>query len=83
MISRSAIVKAIDPFYRKGLKQQSFDFKFIKLGTGEIIHVVDAICTSTCMKTRSIRIKVLASEEIRAIRTCTIIEFNGKEVTLK
>jgi hypothetical protein len=63
-------------------KPKAFSFVFVKKSTGEVIRVLDAICTSFDYKKRCINVKVSGSEEIRTIRTLTIIEFNDQEVVI-
>ena len=81
-IHRSAIHKIVDPT-QKGIKQKAFSLKFVKISTGEVIHIVDCVCTSQYANGRSMNVKILGSAEIRTIRTITIIEFNGHEVRIR
>lgn len=62
-----------------GQKGRQFSFKFVKAG-GQVIHIIDAVLLNEHYPGRVIRVKLTNSEEIRNIRTATIIEFNGTEV---
>lgn len=49
---------------------------------GNIVKTDRCICTSFHSAGRTMNIKFCESEEIRKIRRCTIINFNGQEVCL-
>lgn len=57
-----------------------FSLKFVKMKTGEIVFIDQCICTSSHFRPRTINVKIVASEEIRKIRTCSMIELNGVPV---
>ncbi len=57
-----------------------FSMKFVKLSTGEIITVKEAVCTSSYHANRTFNIMFLPSLQVRKILKVLIIEFNGNEV---
>lgn len=65
----------------KTIEKGVFAIAFVK-ESGEIITIQQAILTSWHSKGRTLRIKILPSEEVRSIRRCTIIAFNDQEVCL-
>jgi len=65
----------------KVIEKGVFAIAFVK-ENGEIVKVQKAICTSWHSKGRILRIKIISSGEVRAIRRCTIISFNDQEVCL-
>jgi hypothetical protein len=79
MIHRSKLPVIWNRKDAKG-KPVSFSFKFVKKSTGEVIHILSATLTSEYFPKRCINVKIDGSDEIRTIRTITIIEFNGEEV---
>jgi len=59
-----------------------FSLKFVKLSTGDIVHVENAVCTSSHNNPKTVNIMILSSLQVRKIRMISIIEFNGSEVFL-
>lgn len=57
-----------------------FSMDFVKQSSGEIVHVDEAICTSTYSENRTANIKFAKSNEVRKINMLGIIKFNGEEV---
>ena len=82
MIKTSAIHEAVliqDGF--KIISQPNFSMTFVS-SSGALVEVPDCICTSKFAPGHTINIKIPASGEVRKVRTCTIIKFNGEEVHL-
>jgi len=63
------------------IAQPNFSMTFVE-SSGALVEVPDCICTSKFAPNRTINIKITASGQIRKVRTCTIIKFNGEEVHL-
>jgi len=61
-------------------KRVPFSMKFVKLSTGEIVTVNEAVCTSSYSGNRTFNIMFLPSMQVRKIYKILIIEFNGNEV---
>jgi hypothetical protein len=57
-----------------------FSLKFVKLTTGQIVDVKQAVCTSSYSANRTVNIMFIESMQVRTIRKILIIEFNGHEV---
>jgi hypothetical protein len=57
-----------------------FCFKFIARSTGEVITVNEAVVTSSNFARRTRNVMFLPSHEIRTVRNCCFIEFNGIEI---
>lgn len=58
-----------------------FAFRFVDK-KGVIIEGKECVCTSFYSTGRTMNVKWLQSGEIRKVRRCSIIEFNGLEVVL-
>jgi len=65
----------------KHVEKGEFSIKFIS-EKGEVISIDKAICTSFHSKGNTMNVKILISKQVRTIRRCTIVEFNGQEVWL-
>lgn len=65
----------------KLVEKGEFSIAFVK-SDGSIVSTDRAICTSYHSAGRTMNIKFCKSEEIRKVRRCTIISFNGQEVCL-
>lgn len=60
-------------------KGREFSLKLIKKSNGEIIEIDKCVMTSDYFDNKTMNIKIIASGEIRKIRTISIIEFDGIE----
>ena len=58
-------------------RPEPFCFKYVKLATGEIISVENAVVTSSNFERRTRNVMILDSGEVRKLRNCLFIEFNG------
>lgn len=65
----------------KAANRGEFSLLFIS-EKGERIKIQSCVCTSWFSDGHTMNIKLLESGQVRKIRRCTIIEFNGKEVYL-
>jgi len=75
MLHISQIHKLVEP------PGTEFSLRFIAK-EGNEVTASSCVCTSFHSSGRTMNIKFLSSGEIRTIRRCTIIEFNGQEVVL-
>lgn len=60
----------------------SFDIKFWKMSTGEIVEVKGAVYLGGYMRRGTHLIKIPASQQIRRIRDIMIFEINGQTIYL-
>ena len=82
MIRTSAIHQSV--LLKSGsriISQPNFSMTFVE-SSGALVEVPDCICTSKFAPGHTLNIKILSSGQIRKVRTCTIIKFNGEEVHL-
>ncbi len=63
----------------KDRRRVPFSLSFVK-STGEIIHVTEAVCTSTYHANRTANIMLLPSKEVRTLPLISIIRFNSEDV---
>ena len=63
----------------KDRRRVPFSLSFVK-STGEIIHVAEAVCTSTFHANRTANIMLLPSKEVRTLPLISIIRFNSEDV---
>lgn len=61
-------------------RRAPFSMKFVKASTGEIVHVKEAVMTSSYEGNRTYNLKFIPSGQIRKIRQLSIIEFNREKV---
>ena len=59
---------------------EKFSLSFIKKSTGDRVDINECTCTSSNWHNSTINIKIFPSNEIRKIKVCSIITFNGEEV---
>ncbi|MBW6491873.1 MAG: hypothetical protein K0B15_11845 [Lentimicrobium sp.] len=57
-----------------------FSLKFIKMSTGQIVNVKEAVCTSSYNEGKTCNLLFLPSLQVRKIHIISIVEFNGQEV---
>jgi hypothetical protein len=63
------------------VERGTFSLTFVA-ESGEVVHLPEAICTSWHSRGRTMNVKLLASNQVRTIRRCTVIAFNDEEVAL-
>jgi len=57
-----------------------FSLKFVKMSSGQVVEVKNAVCTSSFHEGITCNILLLPSMQLRKIRRISIIEFNKQEV---
>jgi hypothetical protein len=63
------------------VKNAEFSMKFVK-SDGSEVYAEKCVCTSFFSRGRTLNVMFIDSNEVRKIRRCTIIEYNGEEVFL-
>ncbi|MHC1775713.1 MAG: hypothetical protein AB9834_09900 [Lentimicrobium sp.] len=61
-------------------RRTPFALKFIKMSTGQVVTVKEAVCTSSFNESLTCNLLFLPSLQVRKIRRISIVEFNGQEV---
>jgi hypothetical protein len=62
-----------------GMQRPEFNIEFVKKSTGEIISGL-CLCLNSNFKTDTIKIKFIASEQIRTIHALSILSYNNEEI---
>jgi hypothetical protein len=67
---------------RKGpdKKRIPFSLSFVKMSTGQIVKVEQAVCSSNFPGNKTCNLLFLPSNQVRKIHLIAIIEFNEQEV---
>jgi len=79
MIHYSRLNMLMDRF-DKDNRRIPFSLKFVKMSTGEVVSVNEAVCTSSFNQANTLNLLFLPSLQVRKIRRISIIEFNGQQV---